>query len=127
MELNFKVPILTMGYVKKIRRLFSPPHVNSEAFLGHSAGEVKTAGANIQWSQANGFSIRLSFDVGTNQFDIMVDEDLPLVESLEAWQHLDVLFVSRRNTDSPTGIAPKAVQYIVHNVIETADLNDIFT
>lgn len=128
LEYQVKVPVLTMGYIKMLRRLMSPePHVNSEAFLGQAAGEVKIVGTNINWSNANGFTIRFQFDIATNRTGIKVSDDLPTVD-VKGWYYLDVTYMTKPNPDDPTRSLIKVpVQYVVHRVFPEADLNIIFS
>jgi len=125
---SFKVSVLTMDYVKKVRSYCSPePFVNSEAFLGYEAGEVKFIGATIQWSQAMGFQIRFEFEVGKNRYGVSIDDSFPTVD-IKAWHYLDVTYRTFLNPAGPTGVAYKAVErYVIHRVLPEGDLNDLFT
>jgi hypothetical protein len=124
MELQYKVPVLTMGYLKKLKSYSN--HTNSEVFLGQPIGAVKMVGANVQWSNANGYTVRIVLDIGTNQVRVRVSDDLPTTD-VKAWQYLDVKYLPKPDTNSPSGVSSTVIGYIVHNVLETADLNDIFT
>lgn len=125
LELQAKVPVLTMGYIKQARNLIGK--VNIEAFLGYPAGEVKLAGAAISWSNANGFTIRYTVDIAKNQTGVIVSEDLPPVD-VKGWEYLDVTYATRPNTEGPSGSLTKVpIMYVVHQVILTEDLNLLFS
>jgi hypothetical protein len=47
--------------------------------------------------------------------------------SVDPWQFLDVAYLPTRNSDSPPGFSSEVFQYIVQNVREWTDLDDLFT
>jgi hypothetical protein len=124
-EYTFKIPQLTLSYMRRLRDLSSPPNTNTEAFAGFAAGEVKFVGGNVSFTYANGVSVRLFLDVGKTQ-EVIVSADLPPV-TVRPWQYLDVAYMPMRDSDSPTGYSKQVLQYVVHDVLPDADFNDLFT
>ena len=124
LTLRVKVPYINHGYLKLVERLRSC--VNSEAFIGRQAGEVRFAGAVIAKRDADGTTLDYEFEIIPNASTEKIGDDLVILNR-RGWDYLDVRYAWYEDPAGPDGkLIRLPERAVVHQVLPYADLNQLF-